>query len=90
MYEPGTCGQSRAKFSSALRVWRRSSSLVEVQLFDEKAIAGDVERKRKAAAPIDEYLQTLKQEAAQAIRQAEDVHKRLSQELHKRLDAART
>jgi hypothetical protein len=65
-------------------------SLVEVQLFDEKVITEDVERKHKAAAPVDEHLQTLKREAAEVIRQTKDVHNRLSEQLPQRLSAART
>ena len=53
-------------------------SLVEVQLFDVKAIVEDMESKRKAAASIDGYLQALNHEATEAERHAEEVYKRLS------------
>ena len=46
-------------------------SLVEVALFDAKAIAEDVDRKRKAAEPIYEGLQSLVKEAEKRVKEAE-------------------
>ena len=51
-------------------------SLVDVLLFDEKVIEAHLENKREAAAPIDAYLQSLKQQFEEVEKRAEEAYKR--------------
>lgn len=58
-------------------------SLVDIALFDAKAVAEDVERKRKAAEPIYEGLQSLVKEAEKRVKEAEKREKERAKGLDK-------